>query len=80
MMHYTMDPQNPKGFILFEVTQCETCGSAIQAPNSLRTSESWTVLRALGLKYLPELPPEGWYSEEAGAEVCQLCCHTVCEN
>jgi len=70
--HYHEDTKT-----LFSVTQCETCGQTIQGPNAVRATFKPNQLKELIRRgqltyaYGDTLPPEGWYDEETGKEVCE---------
>ena len=57
----------------FTLDACETCGGAIQAPNSVNFHEPVNRLLALGLTQVAELPPEGFYDEATDREACERC-------
>jgi hypothetical protein len=61
---------------MLNLTECETCGSTIQAPNGMTACETPVYLEHIGLKELRVYPPCGYYDEETDMEVCDLCIRT----
>ena len=56
----------------FTLDTCETCGQDIQAPNAVKTTDA-KVLKRWGIKFVDELPPEGWWNDDLGQESCDGC-------
>ena len=55
-------------FTWFDLEECETCGTLIQAPNAVKVDRV-----PAGAVEVAVLPPEGQWSDERGAEVCERC-------
>ncbi|HKE46482.1 MAG TPA: hypothetical protein VKB52_00335 [Rhodanobacteraceae bacterium] len=57
----------------FTLDACETCGGAIQAPNSVTLGETPARLVALGLTQVDALPCEAFYDESTDRQACERC-------
>jgi len=58
---------------VMNLTECETCGATIEAPNGLTAHEKPAKLKLIGMIELKVSPPEGCYDEATDMEVCDLC-------
>ena len=64
---------------VMNLTECETCGSTIEAPNAMTAHEKPSRLANLGMIELKVYPPCGYYDEDTDMEVCDLCIRSVPE-
>lgn len=66
---------------VMKLTECETCGAWIEAPNTLTAHEKPSNLANFGLIPLKVYPPSGYYDAETDMEVCDLCItHTLSDR
>lgn len=80
MLYFTHFVDRGDGTLaMMNLTECETCGSMIQAPNGMTAHEPAAKLLGIGLKELPVFPPDGYYDEDTDKEVCDLCIRSVPE-
>lgn len=70
---------HPASKTLFDVTDCETCGRTIEAPNAVTGCDPVEHYRKMGLLIVTERLPQGYYDDDTGMEVCDGCIGT-CRN
>ena len=59
---------------LFTPDHCETCDGMVQTPNGVKVHPSdHNKLIILGITEVSELPPESWFDEDSGCEMCPNC-------